>query len=121
MNATDEKLIPDVVLRAIQFHLTKLRDVETALAGVERARGHGHILALEFRDRTPVMTGSFSRLTEIHELACDNGVEDQFLAVVKTHGPSNLQHYGALAEIAPAWWPSQHTPESVEAIDRPRG
>ncbi len=118
-----DKAIPEVVLRSMQFHLTKLCDVESALSGVERARGHGHTLALEFRDRIPVMISAFGRLTEIHALSQQNDVEEQFLSVVRAQGPRNLQHFGAMGEIAPPWWPKEDEDmcDSAGSNARPRG
>src|SRR5258706_11146131 len=43
--------VPESVRRHVQYSLTRLRDAESALDGVQRARGNGYILALEVRDR----------------------------------------------------------------------
>jgi acetylornithine/succinyldiaminopimelate/putrescine aminotransferase len=109
------QLVPDDVRRHVQYWLTRLRDAEAALEGVQLARGNGHILALEVRDRKVAIEMAQTELNEFRELARKNGVDgDAFIQSLG--GQPDFARFG---EPAPA--PVGHPSVSDEvAAPRPR-
>lgn len=71
--AVDE--IPLTVKDRVRFAVNGLRDQEAALIGVQLARGNGHILALELRDREEKIRAGLERLGEFRRLAAANGAD----------------------------------------------
>ncbi|HJP69621.1 MAG TPA: hypothetical protein VJ846_12030 [Sphingomicrobium sp.] len=67
--------IPCAVKDRIRFTLNRLREHEAALQGVQRARGNGHILSLELRDREAKIREGLDRLNEFRRLAANNGAD----------------------------------------------
>lgn len=66
--------IPLRVLQAIGLHMRRLNDIAAALSGVRRARGDGHILAVELADRAERISASLDALGHVHDLAAGNCV-----------------------------------------------
>lgn len=67
--------IPCAVKDRVRFTLNALREQEGALQGVQRARGNGHILSLELRDREAKIRDCLDRLNEFRRLAATNGAD----------------------------------------------
>lgn len=61
--------IPAAVRNNVQRALTKLRDIEQMLDGVERARGKGYILAQEVRDQQDTIKKARATLDEFRKMA----------------------------------------------------
>lgn len=101
MLATQQKAaqgVPDHVRRHVLYSLTCLREVEASLEGVQRARGNGHILALEVRDRTSAIEKARAELDQFRTVALKNGVDgDAFIQSLG--GQPNFARFG---EAAPA-------------------
>ncbi len=72
--------IPATVKDRVRFAVNGLRDQEAALNGVQLARGNGHNLALELRDREAKIRAGLEKLSEFRRLAVANGADaDSFL------------------------------------------
>lgn len=72
--------IPESVQFHVKHALSILREQEAALHGVQLARGNGHILTLELKDREERITKAMARLGEFRSLADKNGVDaDAFI------------------------------------------
>lgn len=67
--------VPKAVQDQVQWAVTQLRDIEGALESVLRARGDGHILALEVKDQEVKQVRPNEILTEFREHAKKNGVD----------------------------------------------
>lgn len=76
-----QQAMPRSVQDLVKFHVTRLNDVAKSLDGVVLARGYGHILSLELRDRMPDILISQEKLAEIRTVAERNGVNlDEVIA-----------------------------------------
>ncbi|MBN3761342.1 hypothetical protein [Burkholderia sp. Ac-20365] len=85
--------VPRVVQEHVGWILNRLRDHEFALSGVERARGKGHILALELRDRQAKIEQHREQLEEFRQLAAQNGV-DADAAIAELGGQPDFSRFG---------------------------
>ncbi|CAB3754423.1 hypothetical protein [Paraburkholderia humisilvae] len=75
-----EAKVPDSVQFYVRHALGVLREQEAALNGVQLARGNGHILSLELRDREGKIKQALGRLGEFRGHAAENGVDaDAFI------------------------------------------
>lgn len=78
-----EPAVPKAVRDRVQWALARMADVQSALVGVEKARGDGAILALEWADQVPNLVRPREILDEFRKLALDNGVDaEEFLKSV---------------------------------------
>lgn len=96
--------IPLRVLQAIGLHMCRLNDITAALSGVRRARGDGHILAVELADRAERISASLDALGHVHDLAAGNNVRLAFLAELADCGVPDFTHFGWATEALPVWW-----------------
>ncbi|MCA8947832.1 MAG: hypothetical protein KDB29_16475, partial [Planctomycetes bacterium] len=94
--------VPGAVQDSIGYALTGLRGLRDRLDGVERARGKGHILALEVRDIEPDVARYTAKLDEFRKLAPGNNV-DADLVIRALGGEPDLSVYGepAAADAQP--------------------
>lgn len=107
--------VPDHVRTHVLYSLTRLRDVEFAFEGVRRARGNGHILALEMRDRQAAIEKAQSDLNKFRVVATANGIDGEAF-IESLGGEPDFTRFG---EPAPA--PVQTSDPVEEAvIPRPR-
>lgn len=90
--------LPHPVRDRLGFALTGLRDIYARLENVERARGKGHILALEVRDVQEEIVQRRAMLAEFRELAPKNGVDAERV-IAALGGEPDLSVFG---EPAPA-------------------
>lgn len=97
------KKIPHPVRWRIDFHVTRLKEHARALGGVERARGKGHILALEIQDRKESIMHSFAVLSEIHAMAVKHAATREFKEVLTTLGLPDFVAYGFPRSGVPSW------------------
>lgn len=75
-----EPNVPNAVRDRVQWALDRMADVQNALVGVEKARGDGAILALEWTDQSPNLVRPREVLDEFRKLALNNGVDaEEFL------------------------------------------
>ncbi len=96
--------IPQRVRQAIGLHMCRLNDIAAALTGVRRARGDGHILAVELADRAVRISASLDALGQVHDLAEANNVRFAFLAEIADCGVPDFTHFGWAPEAVPAGW-----------------
>lgn len=92
--------VPPAVRHHVLFALNKLREQEQALAGVQRARGNGHNLALELRDRQPKIDQAQAKLQEFRELAPKNGVDAEAY-ISGLGGEPDFERFGGPAPAEP--------------------
>ncbi len=85
--------VPHAVIDILRWTLGRLQGVELALAGVERARGNGHILVLEAREQQPVVDAAHTKLKEFYQRAPGNGVNPD-LVVKALGGVPDLGRFG---------------------------
>lgn len=85
--------VPVGVRDRIGYALTGLRDIYARLENVERARGKGHILALEVRDMQPGVERYRAVLAEFREFAPQNGVDAEKV-IVALGGEPDLSTFG---------------------------
>ena len=85
--------VPHAVLDILRWTIGRLQGVELALAGVERARGNGHILALEVREQQSVVDAAHAKLKEFYQRAPGNGVNPD-LVVKALGGVPDLSRFG---------------------------
>lgn len=90
--------LPHPVRDRLGFALTGLRGIYARLENVERARGKGHILALEVRDVQEEIVQRQAMLAEFRELAPKNGVDAERV-IAALGGEPDLSVFG---EPAPA-------------------
>ena len=98
-----EQTIPEVVVRAIAFHAERLKEIGASLANVQRARGTGHILSQELKDRSPAIAGAFNELTEIHDLAINNAELVNFERLIEMHVLPDFTMFGYPKDELPNW------------------
>lgn len=73
----EKQEVPAAVKDRVKWALGQLRDVEFALAGVERARGRGHTLALEIEDQQAKVDKARKVLDEFRALAKGNSIDPE--------------------------------------------
>lgn len=100
--------IPCTVKDRVRFTLSALREQEAALQGVERARGKGHILALELQDREARIRHGVDRLNEFRTLAGQNGVDAEAF-IQECGGVPDFGRFGYMHPNPPA------APETTDA------
>lgn len=88
-SATD---VPQTVKNQVQWALSRLKDVERALDGVQRARGNGHFLALEIKDQEINLVRPNEILDEFREKAQENGVDADAL-ILELGGVPDLARF----------------------------
>lgn len=72
--------VPNAVRDRVRWALGQMSDVKSSLDSVERARGNGQILALEWKDQEQKLVGPRKILAEFRKMAPGNGVDaDRFL------------------------------------------
>ena len=96
-------VIPEFVERRIALYVAQLSDHAAALTGVQRARGNGHILALELADRKAKIQAAYEHLSEIYGFSVRNKAEVQFLQIVANLGMPDLVKFGFPQTDVPAW------------------
>lgn len=90
--------LPHPVRDRLGFALTGLRDIYARLENVERARGKGHILALEVRDVQEGIAQRRAVLAEFRELAPQNGVDAERV-IAALGGEPDLSVFGEPAAV----------------------
>jgi hypothetical protein len=90
--------LPHPVRDRLGFALTGLRDIYARLENVERARGKGHILALEVRDVQEGIEQRRAVLAEFRELAPQNGVDAERV-IAALGGEPDLSVFGEPAAV----------------------
>lgn len=88
--------LPKSVQNHVRYHLSRLREHERALNGVVAARGKGHILALELRDRIEDIESNKTSLAEFRELASKNGVDGDHV-INELGGEPSFEQFGQSA------------------------
>src|SRR5574337_1101950 len=100
--------VPNAVKDHVRWALDRLRDEESSLDGVERARGKGHTLALELRDKMPAIQKARDALAEFRRLAKNNNVDAE--AVINSlGGEPDFSRFGEPAQ------PEQQKPAPTKA------
>lgn len=86
--------IPGSVKFTIRWAVGQLNEVRAQLEGVERARGRGHILALEWRDQQEKIGKARAKLEEVRNLGRKNGEIASVEAYIKSlGGEPDLERY----------------------------
>ena len=67
--------VPGFVRNQVEWALERMKDVRVALEGVERARGDGATLAIEWADQAPKLVRPREILNKFKESALKNGVD----------------------------------------------
>jgi hypothetical protein len=113
------KDIPETVKDMVSWNVAKLRDIEKSLEGVERARGKGHILALELRDRQQEISKAQEKLATFRQMAKDKGVDADGI-IADLGGEPDFERFG---KPAPADEPQSRivTPDSLNLLRNPVG
>lgn len=113
------KDIPETVKDMVSWNVTKLRDIEKSLEGVERARGKGHILALELRDRQQEISKAQEKLATFRQMAKDKGVDADGI-IANLGGEPDFDRFG---RPAPADEPQSRIvmPDSLNLLRNPVG
>ncbi|VWC80482.1 hypothetical protein BLA39750_01162 [Burkholderia lata] len=92
-SVTPAASIPESVQFYVKFALDALRRDEAALDGVQRARGNGHFLALELKDRCEQIKVALDRLAEFRARALKLEVDgDAFIQ--QCGGMPDLSRFG---------------------------
>lgn len=97
------KSIPRSIRYSIHFAWMTLDGEYSALRGVRAARGDGHHLSLELRDRAPVIAEQLKKLDEIRGLAEKNGLLKAFEWEVTRLKIPDFLRYGLEAAVIPEW------------------
>lgn len=85
--------VPDHVRDRVKWALSRLREHEAALQGVQLARGNGHILALELNDREEAIRHAMERINEFRGMAAKNGVDAEAF-IHSIGGLPDLERFG---------------------------
>jgi hypothetical protein len=97
--------VPQTVKDSVRHALGRLREVEQALAGVERARGRGHILALEMQDQAEKVSKARAKLDEFRTLAKAKGIDPE-ATIKELGGEPDLERFNVTpvkgGPVAPA-------------------
>lgn len=89
--------VPPAVRDRINWALGAMRDVSDSLAWVERARGNGYILAMEWQDQQSKLERPREILAEFRKMAPGNNVDAE--AVIKElGGEPDFKRYGTPEE-----------------------
>lgn len=92
-----EVAVPHAVRDHVTWALNRLREHEAALHGVQLARGNGHILALELKDRQEKIKQATDALDEFRALAWKNGVDAEAF-IRSCGGVPDLEKFGYKAQ-----------------------
>jgi hypothetical protein len=103
--------LPDSVKTMLRWGLGRLNDARDALAGVERARGHGHTLAVEWKEQQQAIKEGRNKLAEIRGLADKNGMRATVEDYIREQGGEpDIERFNAAP--APAPEPAKRAPKS---------
>lgn len=91
--AMQTQQIPEQVQFHVKHALNVLREQEASLHGVQMARGNGHILALELKDREGRISHAIGQLDEFRRLAPKNGVDAEAF-IQACGGVPDLSRFG---------------------------
>ncbi len=92
-SGSQPEAVPPAVLSRIRIALNRLREVERELAGVERARGRGHILALELRDKQAVIDAARAKIADFRVIASGRGI-DADAVIAELGGEPDFGRFG---------------------------
>ncbi|MBB5511171.1 hypothetical protein [Paraburkholderia atlantica] len=85
--------VPHHVRDRVKWALSRLREHEAALQGVQLARGNGHILALELKDREEAIRHAMERINEFRGVAAKDGVDAEAF-IHSIGGLPDLERFG---------------------------
>jgi hypothetical protein len=88
-----DNAVPCHVQESVKWALNRLREHEAALYGVWLARGHGHILALELKDREDGIRHVLARLDQFRDMAAKHGVDAEAF-IQSMGGVPDLERFG---------------------------
>ncbi|MBK1901992.1 MULTISPECIES: hypothetical protein [Burkholderia] len=94
--------IPESVQFYVKSALNALRRHEAALDGVQWARGNGHLLALELKDRAEQIKVALDRLAEFRAQALDHEVDGNAF-IQQCGGVPDLSRFGYLMPEPSHW------------------
>jgi hypothetical protein len=91
--------VPKPVRDKVRIALGKLRSIEEQLAAVEKARGRGHVLALEYQDQAPKVLKAQATLAEFRRLAEGKGIDAEAL-IAELGGMPDLERFNVTPVVA---------------------
>ena len=103
-------VVPQAVRSQVLWALAVLRDVESALVGVQRARGDGHFLSLEVKDQAGKLVRPNEILDDFRKHAKGNGVDAEAL-ILELGGVADLARFSKSLEVS--------KPSSVASVVAP--
>lgn len=110
-SGSQPEAVPPAVLSRIRIALNRLREVERELAGVERARGRGHILALELRDKQAVIDAARAKIADFRVIASGRGI-DADAVIDELGGEPDFGRFGEPSPVA------EPTPAAAPVAER---